>query len=128
MADRPQREPGEGRPETPATGRPSTRTGTDPVTAPRVSEDSDLRWFALAAGIIVVAWQAIFGYYTVGQPADATVHTIANMGAILLGVSAVVLALVSLQRSRHGNWPALVGLALGAEGLIVHLSTWLGTL
>lgn len=126
MADKPQREPDK-EPIEPVKGRKTSETG-DSSLVPSISEDSDLRWLALTAGIIVVAWQAVFGYYTVGQPAAATVHTIANMGAILLGVSAVVLALVSLQRSRHGNWPALVGLALGAEGLVVHLSTWLGSL
>lgn len=90
--------------------------------------EADLRWFAFIAGIIVVCWQALFGYTTVGQASDATIHTVANMGAILLGLAAIVLSLVSLQRRRSDNWPALIGLALGAEGFIVHLATWLGTL
>ena len=89
---------------------------------------SVLSWLALFCGMCVVGWQAYFGYKTFGLEANDSLHIIANMGAILLGLATFILGTVSLAQRRRPFWPAISGLSLGLAAFVIHLITWFASL
>lgn len=92
------------------------------------SEGGSLPWIALLVGIIVIAWRAIFGYRTVGLAAGDSLHTLSNMGAIMLGLATLVLGIVALAQRRRPAWPAVAASAIGLQAFAVGIVTWLATL
>ncbi|MDO5724146.1 MAG: hypothetical protein Q4P33_07105 [Flaviflexus sp.] len=92
------------------------------------SEGGTLPWIALLVGLIVITWRAIFGYRTVGLAAGDSLHTLSNMGAIMLGLATLVLGIVALAQRRRPTWPAVAASAIGLQAFAVGIVTWLATL
>lgn len=121
-------EPAPSRREVKAAEKAQVQAEKAQAKAERSAESGSLAWISLLAGIVVICWQAIFGYRTVGLPAADSLHTLSNMGAIMLGLATLVLGIVALAQRRKPSWPAIAASAIGLQAFAVGIVTWMATL